>query len=244
MLFDLKGRRKRVVQVTYVGLALLMGGGLVLSGIGSSASGGLLDALVGGGGGGGSNDAKKPLEKQVKQADAVLATHPGDRAALAKLMRAHFGLAGLEQNDDGSGQISISDKGREEMAAAEQAWGRYVETKPEKIDTGLAATALAIYNIVPLPKDQKDKTARYVQPAQAIAAQENNKDAYITLVQVATRAGDTRTAGLAERKALSFAATKDDRATIKQQIDAIKQSASQSASGAGGNGAAPPAGGP
>lgn len=241
MLFDLKGKRKRAVQITYIGLALLMGGGLVLSGVGSSASGGLLDALVGGGGGG-SSDAKKPLQKQVDQAQAALRANPEDRAALAKLMRAHFALAGLEQTDNGN-TISISKKGRDEMAAAEQAWGRYVATNPDKIDTGLAATALAIYNIVPLPSDQKDKYARYVQPAQAIAEQDNTKEAYLRLIQVATRAGDTRTAGLAERKALSFAATKDERATLKEQIAAAKQSVASS-SGAGGNGAAPPAGGP
>ena len=51
MLFDLQGKRRRVVQVTYLGLAILMGGGLVLAGIGSDASGGLLDAFKGGGGG-------------------------------------------------------------------------------------------------------------------------------------------------------------------------------------------------
>ena len=65
MLFDLKGRRRRVVQVTYIGLAILMGGGLVLSGIGSDASGGLLDAFVGGDNTTSNDDAKKPLNNQV-----------------------------------------------------------------------------------------------------------------------------------------------------------------------------------
>src|SRR3954466_9519606 len=96
MLFDLKGRRRRVVQVTYVGLAVLMGGGLVLSGIGSSASGGLLDALVGGGGGSSKDDARKPYNNQIKAAKARLRVNPKDRAALATLVRAHFGLASLE----------------------------------------------------------------------------------------------------------------------------------------------------
>ena len=45
MLFDLRGRRRRAVQGTYLMLALLMGGGLVLFGIGGSVSGGLLDAF-------------------------------------------------------------------------------------------------------------------------------------------------------------------------------------------------------
>jgi hypothetical protein len=244
MLFDLQGRRRRVVQVTYVGLAVLMGGGLVLSGIGSDASGGLLDALVGGDSGGSADDAKKPFNNQIKAAEQKLATNPKDQAALATLVRAHFGLAGLEQEQSDDGSVSISDKGVAEMRKADQAWRRYVATDPERIDTGLAATALQIYRVVGLPQDQKDKNELYVAPARAIAEQENTVDAYIRLVAVATQAGDTRTAGLAERKALTFAQSKDEKATIKERIETEKASASSQASGASGNGAAPPTGGP
>src|ERR671933_179866 len=51
MLFDLKGKRRRTVQATYLTLAVLMGAGLVFFGIGSSVSGGARDPLRGGGGG-------------------------------------------------------------------------------------------------------------------------------------------------------------------------------------------------
>ncbi len=48
MLFDLRGRgRRRTVQVIYLGLAVLMGGGLVLFGIGGATPGGLFDAVSG-----------------------------------------------------------------------------------------------------------------------------------------------------------------------------------------------------
>jgi hypothetical protein len=245
MLFDLKGRRRRVVQVTYVGLAVLMGGGLILSGIGSSASGGLLDALVGGDNNSSSDDAKKPLNNQVKAAEAKLRANPKDAAALATLVRAHFGLAGLEQDtDDSTGATTISDKGIAEMRKAGDAWKRYVATDPPKLDTGLAATAIQIYRVIGLPQSQNDKNELVVAPARAIAEQENSVDAYIRLVAVATQAGDTRTAGLAERKALTFAKSKDEEATIKERIASEKEAASQQASGAGGNGAAPPTSGP
>jgi hypothetical protein len=245
MLFDLKGRRRHVVQVTYVGLAVLMGGGLILSGIGSNASGGLLDALVGGDSSSSSSDAQKPLNNQIKAAEAKLRTSPKDQAALATLVRAHFGLAGLEQGtDDKTGATTISDKGIAEMRKSADAWKRYVATDPQRIDTGLAATAIQIYRVIGLPKKQEDKNALVVAPARAIAEQENTPDAYIRLVAVATQAGDTRTAGLAERKALSFAKSKDEKATLKERIATEKASAASSASGAGGNGAAPPAGGP
>ena len=46
MLFDLRGRgRRRTVQAVYLTLAILLGGGLVLFGVGGNVSGGLLDAL-------------------------------------------------------------------------------------------------------------------------------------------------------------------------------------------------------
>jgi hypothetical protein len=244
MLFDLKGRRRRVVQVTYVGLAVLMGGGLVLSGIGSDASGGLLDALVGGDSSTSSDDAQKPFNNQIKAAEAKLRANPEDAAALATLVRAHFGLAGLEQEtDDQTGATIVTDKGQAEMQKAAAAWKRYMATNPERIDTGLAATAIQIYRVIGLPESQEDKNELVVAPARAIAEQENSVDAYIRLVAVATQAGDTRTAGLAERKALSFAKSKDEEATLKERIETEKASAS-SASGAGGNGAAPPTGGP
>lgn len=233
------------MQVTYIGLALLMGGGLVLSGIGSDASGGLLDAFVGGNDGVDKEQSQKPLNNQIRAAEQQLRANPENQEALAALVRAHFGLAGLEQeqSEDGA-EVSINDKGIEEMRKAADAWKRYVATNPERIDPGLAATALQIYRVIGLPEDQREKNELYVAPARAIAEQENSVDAYIRLVAVATQAGDTRTAGLAERKALSFAQSKDEEATIKERIEAEKQAASSEASGAGGNGAAPPAGGP
>ncbi len=50
MLFDLRGRgRRRTVKIVYITLALLMGGGLVLFGIGGGGAmqGGLVDAITG-----------------------------------------------------------------------------------------------------------------------------------------------------------------------------------------------------
>ena len=51
MLFDLRGRgRRRTVQAVYLGLAVLMGGGLVLFGVGAgNGFGGILNAFTGNG---------------------------------------------------------------------------------------------------------------------------------------------------------------------------------------------------
>jgi hypothetical protein len=233
MLFDLQGKRRRVVQITYIGLALLMGGGLVLSGIGSDAGGGILDALVGSGGGG-EGDVREPIEKQKEEANKRLAANPKDPAALSELVRANFQLAGLETTEADGQVIGYNQEGEALLREADAAWGRYLDTNPEKIDSGLATTAIAIYDALG-PPEQKE---RYVRPARELAEQENTTNAYLKLFQVATTAGDPRTAGLAERKALALAESKDERDTIKQQIDELKQAASGE-QGAGGNGAAP-----
>ncbi len=61
MLFDLKGKRRRAVQGTYLTLAVLMGAGLVLFGVGSSTSGGLGN-LFGSNGSGSSKTATRAPE--------------------------------------------------------------------------------------------------------------------------------------------------------------------------------------
>src|SRR4051794_41954297 len=58
MLFDLRGGgRRRTVQIVYIALAVIMGAGLVLFGIGGAVSGGLVDAITNGGGGGPATNA-------------------------------------------------------------------------------------------------------------------------------------------------------------------------------------------
>ena len=241
MLFDLQGRRRRVVQVTYVGLALLMGGGLVLSGIGSDASGGLLDAFIGNDSAD-EGDAKKPFENQIETAEARLRTNPKDQAALATIVRARFGLAGLEQQEQDGIPIGYTEEGRAQLEQADQAWTRYLATEPERIDPGLAATALQIYDPLGLGPPTEDPQ-KYVVPARAIAEQQNTAQAYVKLVEVATVAGDTRTAALAERKALSFAESKEEEATIKEQIETAKAASAQQQQ-QGADGAAPTPSGP
>src|SRR4051794_41673704 len=70
MLFDLQGKRRRVVQATYLILAILMGGGLILFGVGSgNISGGLFDAITGkdsNSGGGGNSAGNSRLKRGQK----------------------------------------------------------------------------------------------------------------------------------------------------------------------------------
>ena len=87
MLFDLRGRgRRRTVQVIYLGLAIILGGGLVLFGVGTgSGNGGLLNAFGGSGGGGGSK------RRSSSQQEAGARSGQGQPERRGRLVGAHAG---------------------------------------------------------------------------------------------------------------------------------------------------------
>src|SRR5215467_9092138 len=187
MIFDLKGKRRRVVQGVYLTLAILMGGGLVLFGIGGgSLNGGLLDAFKGGGG---SSTGNANLEKQIDNAQKRLVTNPQDAAALTQIIRGNYQLAGLNV-DTNTG--TYNSDGKKDLQKAADAWQRYLDTNPAKPDPTLASFMFQAYSQVGLNQPAKAEKA-----AEIIASARNNSAAYIQVVQYATLAGDTRTADLA-----------------------------------------------
>ena len=87
MLFDLRSRgRRRTVQAVYLGLAVLMGGGLVLFGVGAgNGFGGILNAFTGGGSSGAQTQVVSQAEKNAL---AQTKLHPSDPAGWAALVQA------------------------------------------------------------------------------------------------------------------------------------------------------------
>src|SRR3954452_19866552 len=144
MLFDLRGSgRKRAVKGIYATLAVLMGSGLVLFGIGGATSGGLLDVFTGGGGGGGGggNDI---LAKQEKTAQQRANANPSDATAWATLARLHYQQAGQGGNYDQSRGV-FNSGGRRELGQAAAAWERYLKLERKQPDANLAALMVQAY---------------------------------------------------------------------------------------------------
>jgi tetratricopeptide (TPR) repeat protein len=146
MLFDLSsGKRRRVVQVVYATLALLMGGSLVLFGIGSDAPGGILDALGLGGGGGGSTNPQ--YEEQIDDAESALETNPKDQQALLNLARYHY-LSAVQSGvstDPETGVPNVSEDAHQELEDAVAAWTKYLKTDPKKANVSVATNVVQSY---------------------------------------------------------------------------------------------------
>ncbi len=98
MLFDLRSPgRRNVIKVVYVTLAILMGGGLVLFGIGGELPGGAVDAITGSGGG---DDGGDRFRAREERALAATRADARDAAAWGELARARFQLASVGENFD------------------------------------------------------------------------------------------------------------------------------------------------
>jgi tetratricopeptide (TPR) repeat protein len=214
MLFDLKGKRKRVVQVTYVGLAIVFGGSLVLFGTGSSVSGGLIDAITGNNSGGNNS----VFEDQVDTARKAVRANPKSEQAWLTLTRAEFNLAASpEGSDPNSG--SLTDKGKAAVLETIASWERYLKLKPKKPDGATAQFAALAYA----------STQGYADAVktQAIAAKARpSSNSYYQLAQFAYAGGKVSDGDAAAAEAIRRT-PKDLRNSVKAQIKDIKKQGAQ-----------------
>ena len=230
MLFDLKGKRRRVVQAIYLTLAVLMGGGLVLFGIGGEVQGGLFDAL--GGGKGDSGNANPISERRLASAERALKANPNDQPALAELTRARFQLAG-DDVDPNTGVYLP--EARRDLRGASSAWDRYLATDPKPPDASLARVMLQVYGF------GLNQPAKAAQAAEIVAEADPTSATFLSLAQYASLGGQKRKAALAGKRAVALAPD-SQRKRVKQNVDALEAASAQG--GAAGAGVQAPGGAP
>jgi hypothetical protein len=212
MLFDLRGRRRRAVQATYLTLAVLMGGGLVFFGIGGDVSGGLFDAFSDRSG----SDGNSQLEERIDRSEERLQANPRNEAALKALVRDNFALANASLQ---SGATQYPDEAKDDLRQASTYWQRYLEVAEDQPDASLARLALAVYDLNALNQPKRAAAAMRI-----VAEDENDSQNYLALVQRAAAAGDKRTANLAAQKAVDLA-PKKRRKEVKKQAEQLKKPA-------------------
>lgn len=217
MLFDLRGSgRRTTIKAVYLTLAVLMGGGLVLFGIGGDVSGGLVDALTDRNSGVTSNDSA--FRNRAERAQREATANPQDPEAWASLARARYQYASAgEFFDQSTGTFTA--EGKAQLTAAAAAWEKHVELAKDEPDDRVATLMVQTYS-----------QAGLNQPEKAVAAQEiitevRPKDStFATLAVLAYQAGQTRKGDLATKEALRLA-DKDDRNTLKSELEQAKQQA-------------------
>ena len=215
MLFDLRGSgRRNIVKGVYLTLALLMGGGLVLFGIGGDVSGGLVDALTENNGSVSSNDST--FRDRANRAQREATANPQDPEAWAALARARYQYASAgEFFDQNAGTFTA--EGKAQLTAAAAAWEKHLALAKKKPDDRVATLMVQTYS-----------EAGLNQPEKAVAAQEiitevRPKDStFATLAVLAYQAGQTRKGDLATKEALRLS-DKDDRETLKSELEQAKQ---------------------
>lgn len=211
MLFDLRDRRRRrTIQAVYLSLAVLMGGGLVLFGIGGEVSGGLFDAFSSNSG----TSSEDTFEKRAEELQAQVEASPQDAAAWSALARARFQAAGVGENFQDN---RFTESGLAELRLADQAWQRHLRLAGDAPDADVAGVMVNVYSEFGLNDPAKAADAQEV----VITAQGDKATArqFATLSIYAAQAGQTRKAELAKERALELATDKAERDALERSID-------------------------
>ncbi len=201
------------MQAVYLGLALLMGLGLVLFGVGAgNGLGGLLNAFTGNGS---SSAQTQVVSAQEKAALRQTKLNPSDPAAWAALVQARWTSAGQGNNfNTTTGQFTAN--GRKELTATTQAWQKYAALTKNP-DPSIAILAARAYG----------NLGNYAQEAAAwetmTIAQPTEPKGYECLAASAYAAKQNRKGDLALQKVLTLV-PKAQQATLKAQITAAKTS--------------------
>lgn len=218
MLFDLRGRgRRRTVQAIYLSLAVLMGGGLVLFGIGSSTSGGgIVDAVIGDGSGG--DSASGTLDKRVETAVEKTKASPRNAAAWGELARLRYQRASLDGLN--AAETGYTTDGKKRLRLASEAWDRHLELDPKQPNARVARLMVQAYDATALNEPVKAVRAMEIVTA---AEKPPNSNLFAQLARLAYIAGETRTGDLAADRSIDLA-DNDQKKLLREQLKQLKAS--------------------
>jgi tetratricopeptide (TPR) repeat protein len=211
MLFDLRSRgRRRTVQAVYLSLAIILGLGLVLFGVGAgNGIGGLLNAFTGNGSG---SNQTQVVSQQEQVALKAVKANPNSAAAWSQLAQARWSSAGQGGNYNASTN-TFTASGKKKLTEVTQAWERYLALTKSP-DATLATLAARAYAYL----------GNYAGAAgtwEVVATASPGLSAFECMAASAYAAGQTDKGDLALTKALSFA-PKSQHATIKSEVTAAK----------------------
>ena len=213
MLFDLRGRgRRRTVKVIYIGLAVLIGIGLVGFGVGGGlGGGGIFSAASNNEGGGGASFSSK-----IKKYEKLTTKHPTNAAYWEELAKNLLHEAGNEGYVNASTGAPTS-KGKELYRRASEAWVSYLNLNPPNPNPELAQLVYVIYS-----EDGLNEPAKAVQALNYVVEKRPTASYYAQLAEFAYKAKNERLGDLAAAKAVSLAPA-NERTRVKDELEEVKK---------------------
>jgi len=219
MLFDLRGKRKRAVQVVYASLAVIFLVGFVGFSIGSgNAPGGLLDAIGLGGGSGSSGSLSTQFDDQINATNARLAKNPKDTQALSKLALYEYlkGKQGVTQ-DPTTGQTSVSSDAHTELGKSADAWTKYLRLNKGKPNVSIAAQVVNSFIFI-------GDASGAAKTEEIVAKDQPSQNSYGTLAIYRYIAGDFAGGDAAAKKAENLAVGVQKK-QVKTQLAGVRAQA-------------------
>ena len=217
MLFDLRGRhRRRAVRVIYIGLALLIGVGLVGFGIGGGfGGGGLLSAATSNEGSGSTSYAK-----QIAKYRALVRKYPQNAGYWENLTRQQLHEAGGEAFVTNTGLTSAGHKLFNEVSSS---WNSYLHVT-KKPNLELTKTMLRIYSEEGLNQPNQETALLEI----LVGAEPNNASYYGALAEYAYKGHSTNLGDLAAAKAVALSPA-SQRTRVKNELAELKKSVEKEA---------------
>jgi len=212
MLFDLQSRgRRTAVKIIYLGLAVLMGGGLLLFGIGTgTGQGGFFDIFSNNGKG-----ATSQISSAETSAARKVRLHPNDPRAWYALAYARY-LSAPYDNTLNSGNGGFTSTGRAKLSQASAAWQHYLKLEPHPSAT-LAHLMANAYSQTGL-----NQPASAASAMEIVTGSQPSYANYATLAEYAYLANEMRKGDLAAAKAVSLAPSAQQK-LLRNNLDSIKR---------------------
>jgi hypothetical protein len=226
MLFDTSGRRRRVIQVVYAILALLMGASLFLV-IGPVNVGELIGNSAGGGG-----SASQVFDEQAERIEARLVKNPRDEQQMLALTRARIN-AGNAEVEAVEGQLPrIGPEAREDFEAAGSAWNRYLKLAgDEPSAAGAQLVAAAFFQLAEGSannlREIKRNIARATAAQRIAAEQQPNTGSLSNLAIYQYFNGDYAAGDRTTKRVVAEANSKNEAKAFEEQLDEFRKRAKQ-----------------
>lgn len=230
MLFDLRGKRKRVIQVIYVLLAVIMAASLVVIGLPGGAN------PFSSGTGAVSQDLAESSVNRAEKIQTRLVTEPNNTNAREELIRARIAAGNnLIEIDEETGAQNITTEASTQYDLAAQAWEKYLKTTRNQ--PGQSVAQIIANTLFTLSQDSTvaqfqsniaDAAKAQGFVARSAEADKNGPSAAGPLATLATYqyyAQDATAAEASRKRALAATPDKAEQQQITTQLDSVEKDA-------------------